>query len=339
VLLVPALHPGQLRAAEPPSCELDGIDRVVAVGDVHGAADRLVEILKTAGLVDGRGRWTGGRAHLVQTGDVVDRGPDSRKALDFLRRLQMDAARAGGGVHLLLGNHEVMRMLGDLRFTTPGEYEAFTSADSIRMRDRFVELAKPDEREQLRKETPPGLLEMRAAFGRDGSYGQWLRSWPVVVRINGVLFLHGGISPAVASLGCAEINARVVKELGADFDTTRAGPLSSLAASEDGPLWYRGLAQQPDTFAGAVDDILARQRARAIVIGHTVVPDTRIRSRFGGKVIQIDTGMQPAYVPSGRASALEIRGGDVTAIYTDRREPLSAPPAPAAAGAAPPPRG
>jgi hypothetical protein len=309
-------------AAAASTCELDGIDRIVAVGDVHGAYDRLVEILQTAGVVDARQRWAGQKTHLVQLGDVVDRGADSRKALDLLRRLQGEAEKAGGAVHLLLGNHEVMRMLGDLRFTTPGEYDAFLTPDSERTRAGVVETAKPPDRPRLLKETPLGSIEMRIAFGRAGDYGKWLRTLPVVVKINGILFLHGGISPAVATLNCGEINATVGKELGADLDKTRAAPLASLAAREDGPLWYRGLAQQPDTFATEVNGILAAQHARAIVIAHTVVPEGRILPRFGGRVIQMDTGMQPSYVPMGRASALEVRGGVVTAIYTDRRDTL-----------------
>jgi hypothetical protein len=232
-------------------------------------------------------------------------------------------------------------MLGDLRFTTPGEYSAFVKEDSERTRAKFVETVKPDDRPQLLKETPLGSIEMRVAFGRAGDYGKWLRTLPVVVKINGILFLHGGISPAVAALSCAEINATVGKELGADLDKTRAAPLASLAAREDGPLWYRGLAQQPDTFATEVNGILAAQHARAIVIAHTVVPDNRILPRFGGRVIQMDTGMQPGYVPTGRASALEIRGGVATAIYTDRRDvlpeiPAETPTAPPIATAAPP---
>ena len=312
-------------AAPPPSCEIAGVERVVAVGDVHGAYDRYVGILSAAGVLDARARWVGATTHLVQLGDVVDRGPDSLKVIDMLRRLQTEAARAGGAVHYLLGNHEVARMLGDLRYTTSGEYEAFIASDSDRVREAFVGDAPPGDRDTLARATPLGLVEMRAAFGRTGNYGKWLRDLDVMVKIDGVVFLHGGISPAVASLSCAEINARVKRELTTDLDKTRAAPLTSLAARTDGPLWYRGLAQEPDTFEPQVDDILAKQHARAIVVGHTVVPDGRILARFGGKVIQIDTGMQPAYVPTGRASALEIRGGVFTAIYTDRRDILPVP--------------
>src|SRR5262245_6425040 len=86
------------RAAAP--CEWDGVDRVVAVGDVHGAYDRLIEVLKTAGVIDAGERWSAGTTHFVQLGDVVDRGSDSRKVLDFLRRLEREALAAGGRAHI-----------------------------------------------------------------------------------------------------------------------------------------------------------------------------------------------------------------------------------------------
>jgi hypothetical protein len=167
---------------------------------------------------------------------------------------------------------------------------------------------------------------MRLAFGRDGEYGRWLRQHLTTVTINGFVFVHGGISPAFATTSCDAINDRLHKDLTSDLDKTRAAPLASLAGRADGPLWYRGLAQEPDAFAPQVDDILGKLRARAIVIAHTVTTPGTVTTRFGGRVIQMDTGMNPAYVSDGRASALDIRGDEVTAIYVDRREVLSVPP-------------
>lgn len=305
-----------------PRCEVTNVPRVVAIGDVHGAADRFIEILKTTGLTDDKGHWSGGKAHLVQLGDVVDRGSDSRTALDLLRRLESEADRAGGAVHALLGNHEVARMLGDMRYAVPGEYAAFATQDSEMLRDRYLTTVKDTERDQIRLQLPLGALELRTAFGRQGSYGEWLRKHDGVVKINGVVFLHGGISPAVAALPCDQINATVRRELTNDIDKTRAAPLESLSAREDGPFWYRGLAQMPDSDGEVVDSILAQQHAAAIVVAHTVTADGRVRMRFNGKVFQIDTGMQPTYVPTGRASALEFAGGKVSAIYVDRRDSL-----------------
>jgi hypothetical protein len=308
------------------ACEWEGVERIVAIGDVHGAYDRFVEILKTAGLIDGEGRWSGGTAHLIQLGDVVDRGPDSRKALDLVRRLEREAEAAGGMVHLLLGNHEAARMLGDLRFATDGEYEAFASSNSEKVRTDYVKtLGVQGAREQMQQKTPLGFVEMRLAFGRDGEYGRWLRQLPVTIKVNGIEFVHGGISPSVAGMGCEKINDQVRRELTSDLDRTRAQPLASLTARADGPLWYRGLAQEPDTFAPQVDEILAKLHARAIVVGHTVAATGRVVTRFDGRIIQIDTGMQPAYVQNGRASALEIKGGEAAAIYVDRRDPVTIP--------------
>jgi calcineurin-like phosphoesterase family protein len=325
LLTLSALH-----AASP--CEWDNIDRIVAVGDVHGAYDRYVEILKTAGIVDAGGHWAGGATHFVQLGDVVDRGDDSRKALDLVRRLEREAQAAGGRAHILLGNHEAARMLGDLRLTTAGEYAAFAASDSAKLREQYLKtlnLASASAREQALQQMPLGFVEMRQAFGRDGEYGRWLRQLPVTIKIDGFMFAHGGISPAVAPMGCAAINEQIRRELTSDLDKTRAAPLASLLARVDGPLWYRGLAQEPESFAPQVDAVLSALQARAIVVGHTVSTTGRIATRFDGRVIQIDTGMQPAYVQGGRASALEIHRDEATAIYVDRRDPVPIPKRPA----------
>jgi len=328
-------------AASP--CEWTGIDRVVAIGDVHGAYDRFVEILKVAGIIDNRLRWSAGATHVVQLGDVVDRGDDSRKVLDLARRLEKEAQAARGQFHQLVGNHEAMRMLGDLRYTTAGEYAAFATTNSESLREKYVKTLKPateDERAQLIQKMPLGFIEMRQAFGHDGEYGRWLRQLPVTVKINGFMFVHGGISPAVAPLGCAAINEQVRTDLTTDLEKTRQAPLETLTARVDGPLWYRGLAQETDEFAPQLDEILSKAQARAIVVAHTVTTTGRVVSRFDGRVIQIDTGMQPAYVQGGRASALEIAHGEITAIYVDRRDPVPLPkpqaaPAAAAPGPAP----
>ena len=319
-------------AARPASaasqCEWTGVDRVIAVGDVHGAYDRFVEILKVAGVIDAGLQWTAGSAHVVQLGDIVDRGDDSRKTLDLVRRLEKEAQAARGQVHLLLGNHEAARMLGDLRLTAAGEYAAFATRDSESLREKVLSTLTPataEDREKLIQEIPLGSIEMRQAFGRDGEYGRWLRQLPVTVKINGFMFVHGGISPAVAPLGCAAINEQVRRELTEDLDKTVEAPLVSLTARVDGPLWYRGLAQETEAFAPQIDESLAKAQARAIVVGHTVTPTGRVTARFDGRVIQIDTGMQPAYAQGGRASALEIARGEATAIYVDRRDPVPLP--------------
>ena len=92
-------------AAQDPR-SLETSERRVAIGDIHGAYDQLVEILLAAEIIDNRERWIAGRALLVQTEDILDRGPQSRRALDLLQRLEREAEDGGGRVLALLGNHE-----------------------------------------------------------------------------------------------------------------------------------------------------------------------------------------------------------------------------------------
>jgi hypothetical protein len=225
-------------------------------------------------------------------------------------------------VHALLGNHEAMRLLGDLRYVVPGEYVAFADANSVATRRAAIDNSPASERARFEQETPLGMVEMIRAFGKDQDLGAYVRTLNAVVRINDIVFLHGGISPSVASMDCTAINDTIRRDLGPDFEKTRATPGKSLTERPDGPLWYRGLANEPDSFAPEVRKILSAQRARAIVAGHTAEPGP-IRSRFDHTVFLIDTGMQPAHQPNGRASALEIRGDVFTAVYQDSREVIA----------------
>ncbi|MGH9465018.1 MAG: metallophosphoesterase, partial [Thermoanaerobaculia bacterium] len=104
--------------------------RIVAVGDVHGASDGLLAILRAANLVDTTGRWTGGDSVLVQTGDILDRGDEVAPVVDLLQRLQNEAPAEGGRVVVLLGNHEEMNLLFDFRDVSAGTFAAFADAES-----------------------------------------------------------------------------------------------------------------------------------------------------------------------------------------------------------------
>jgi hypothetical protein len=295
--LAACLHQPPAGARAAAACELENVERIVAVGDVHGAHDRLLEILRVAEVVNAEGRWTGGATHLVQTGDVLDRGPDSLKAMEYLRKLTREAERAGGRVHALLGNHEVMRLLEDYRYVHPGEYEAFKTASSQDLRQRLADGASPADRARILA-MPLGMIEMAQAFKPMENHGGF-RTLNATVGISSVVFVHGGLSPPVAKMSCQAINDAVRREIGRDFDKTRKTPEPTLAAGETGPLWYRGLALEPEEFAPQVDAILAAQKARAIVVGHSVATRT-IGSRFNGKVYRSTPACSPCTYRTAR---------------------------------------
>jgi hypothetical protein len=336
--------PGLVPGAEPVAdggCAALAAPRVVAVGDVHGAYEGFLSVLRFTGLVDEHGHWAGGPAHLVQTGDVLDRGKDARKVLDLLMRLEGEARKAGGRVHALLGNHEVMNVVGDLRYVNAEEYQAYQEPESARRREHFYEDLLDQARKRAKaagqafdadafhvkflQQVPLGFVERTAAFSAEGRYGRWLRQRPVMVKVNGVVFVHGGLTPEVAALGCEAVNAAVRREITDDLAKTRQEPAATLAAGENGPLWYRGLAKDDEAaLLPSVERILQSLGARAIVVGHSVTGTRRIQARFGGRVIEIDVGMGEEY--GGSLAALEVGpDGRLAALYPEGREELVRP--------------
>jgi hypothetical protein len=325
--LVFVAAPGSLQAKD----EWDGVERVVAIGDVHGDYDQFVRLLRSAQLIDAKDRWTGGKTHLVQTGDVPDRGPGTRRILDLLMRLEREARKAGGYVHPLIGNHEAMNMYGDLRYVVAGEYESFKTPRSEELRqllyEQHVETLKktPPEsglpvfdeayRRKWEAERPLGFVEHRLAFAPDGKYGKWIRSQNAVIRINDSLFMHGGLGPAYAALSVAQINQQVQTEL-KDFSKLPQG----MVMDPQGPLWYRGLAQDEEAgLRDHLEQVLGRLGAKRIVLGHTPQPGA-VLSRFGGKVLLIDVGLSAAY--GGNLACLVIEKGQLYALHRGEKLPL-----------------
>ena len=305
------------RCALPVQDTWTGVDRVVAIGDVHGDFERFTTVLRSASLIDEEGNWTGGKSHLVQVGDLLDRGPDSRKVLDLLMKLEPQAANAGGRVHPLIGNHEAMNVTGDFRYVPPADYESFRTAESEKLRETaYKEMAKPggngDDafRQKWDAEHPLGYFERRAMFGPEGTYGKWIRGHNAVIKIDDSIFLHGGISPKYAGYSLKKINDRVRDELD-DVQKLDGGILTD----RDSPLWYRGLANgDEDALEGHVKKVLKNCGVERIVLGHTFT-DGAVTPRFGGRVLMIDIGLARLYDNLGRMACLVIEKGKPYALH------------------------
>ena len=215
-----------LLAVAQPACasewHFSGVERVVAFSDIHGAYDSMIQTFGNAGVIDENMAWSAGSAHLVITGDILDRGPDSRKVMDLIMRLEGEADEAGGRVHQLVGNHEIMNLVGDLRYVALREYAAFADDETEEDRERWFlhyrSTQPPDAdeamlREQFSQKAPPGFFGHRRAFRADGDYGKWLLEKPLMVVIDGTAFVHGGISPYVAQHGLEGVNGTLGDEM------------------------------------------------------------------------------------------------------------------------------
>lgn len=205
--------------------------RVVVMGDMHGDLPRLAELLRMSGLANAQSKWIGGDSTLVLTGDLMDRGPAVRGVMDLLMSLEKDAKKQRGRVITLFGNHEMMNIIGDLRYVTPEIYAEFADSKSEKRRrdayKKYLEIRRKQARQtdapepaetaevqkKWRDEHPLGFVEYRQALSRKGEYGRWLRKLPAIARIDRTIFLHGGIHPDLGSLGIEDVNERIKQEV------------------------------------------------------------------------------------------------------------------------------
>lgn len=239
-------------AAEGAPVEESSPRRLIAIGDIHGAEEAFHAILERVGLVDQRWRWTGGRDVLVQTGDFLDRGADAVRVAERLMDLQKRAIKEGGEVHVLLGNHEIMNLVGDRRDVSPQIVHVLADGASegrraveCKARAGFLEkllAARGEEppptrdlRETCVQTTPRGSVEYIRSLAPNGRLGVWLRTLPAALEIEGTLFVHGGVGPALLGRTVEEINHAARQEL-ADVDRWRAWLIESGAMPESATL-------------------------------------------------------------------------------------------------------
>lgn len=296
-------------------------ERIVAVGDVHGDADALRRALRSAAVLGPRDEWVGGKAVLVQVGDQLDRGPQERDILDLLFKLQDEAPRSGGAVHVLLGNHELMNVEMDFRYVTMAGFGDF--------RRRTGELSPS----AGRRPTPhpqsvwaksiramPAYMRPRAMALRPGgaTTTRLAGRTQIAVIVGDTVFVHGGLRPS--HLGAGGGKGVPVGE-------------AALAAMNRGCReWLLGVAEKPAVLRGGSSPVWSRHYSRVglksdspecsslgqslkllnvkrMVVGHT--PQMAgISGACDGRVWRIDTGMAKAY--GGMTEALEIeRSGKV----------------------------
>lgn len=276
----------------------DAAAKIIAVGDIHGDYDAYTAILRSADLIDDAGDWSGGKTVFVQTGDIADRGAQTRKIITHMRKLETQAEAAGGRVVPLIGNHEAMVMTGDLRYVAPGDFAAFAPAAGGSIDSR----------------AEAGLDGFKRAWSPGGDIGKWIIGNDAIAMIDGNIFIHGGISREYANRSIAGMNKDVRAALKAQDEFE-----DSIINDPLGPLWYRGLIgfsesagpRKHKLSAGQeVDYVLKAYGAKRIIVGHTPTV-SGIKYSDSAKLIRIDTGASSYY--GGTQSFLRIENGAVFA--------------------------
>ena len=261
--------------------------KMLIISDIEGNFEGFESILKGAGVIDSGFNWTFGNGHLILNGDFFDRGLNVTECLWLIYKLETEAENAGGKVHFILGNHEVMNLRGDLRYVRK---KYFANADSLG-------------------------LEYKLWYAADSELGRWLRSKNCIEKIGDFLFVHGGISPQLhaAIMNISEVNDHLRNIIDKPYDTNSSN-IDSLILRKHGPLWYRGMAES-ELSLDTVSNILNAFDVEKIVIGHTIFE--KISYLYGESVIAIDLDhsanftngfMNALWYHDGRFSVIDDKG-------------------------------
>jgi hypothetical protein len=270
--------------------------RIVAIGDLHGDLGATRQALKLAGAIDDSDHWIGGDLILVQTGDQLDRGDQEKAILELLERLQDEAKAAGGVVYVLNGNHELMNARPDLRYVTEGGFADFQDSVVITEEDSLLLAYEPDQRARV------------AAFRPGSHYARLLAERPVILVLEGNVFVHGGVLPMHLDYGIERLNREVRDWL------LGQGEAPDFIHTSKSPTWTRTYSDEVDSNdCLQLEEVLGRMGAARMVVGHTVQKDG-ITPVCEGRVWCIDSGISEYY--GNRVEVLEIDGERVRVLRT-----------------------
>jgi len=305
--------------------------RVVVVGDLNGQGALLLKMLRGLRLVTRDNHWSGGKTVLVQMGDLPNRGPAPRMAMDLLLNLQREARAAGGDVVWILGNHEVLSALGHEAYVTAEEYLEFATEEELetfyheRSRFQFQFLGThradglvPPMGGPLRaweEENAPGKTFYRHSMGPHGLHGRAIRSLPIAVRFGPLLFVHGGLTPRWAEHGLAGLDSLARETWASRPVAYDALDPHSILRDPLGPLWNRVYCLASAVRVGGdLQEALRIVGALRMIVGHTRTDAApggitgRPLVRHGGRLIMSDVGLGE---PGDSGAALVIERGRI----------------------------
>lgn len=155
---------------------------------------------------------------------MVDRGVDTIALYELLQRLRDEAKEQGGQVVSVLGNHEIMNMVGDWRYVHPDDIASFG-----------------------------GKQARIKAFSKEGWIGSDLMEWNLTAKVGSSVFCHGGILPKYSHDGIDGINRRAKESL-ETYINEREDTYGLFYG--DGPTWYRGFAVGDERICAVLDKAL-----------------------------------------------------------------------------------
>ena len=269
--------------------EYRAVEDIFVVGDVHGEYDKLISLLNKSGIINEKLEWQFGKGQLVFMGDIFDKGQMVTECLWFIKNLEQQAERAGGKIHKIIGNHEIMN-LNRIFLYNPKKYDV-------------LQMVYPSDFDVL--------------YDKNTELGRWIRTWNAIIKIDDKLFVHGGISPHFFDMEMKEeeINSLTRKFLNRELHYEDTIKMNFLLESY-GPSLYRGYltddVEYPLITEPEIDRILEYFGVNHIIFGHTEKKYFRIL--YDKKLMGIDV---PLRFRGKSEQALHFSGDEIFKVYSD----------------------
>ncbi len=263
-------------------------EKMLVLSDIEGDFEALKMMLIGAKVIDNQFKWTFGDGHLVLVGDYFDRGLNVTECLWLIYKLEPEAAAAGGKVHFILGNHEVLNLEHNTQY----------------VRRKYLENARLIDEEYSRW------------YDNNSELGRWLRTKNALEKIGDYVFCHGGISPELARSGLSiqQVNTITRQYLGKPNASIVNEDARLVFDVRVGIFWYRDAAKNILS-EDNVNLILNYAQAKRMVVGHTLQSD--VTGLYSGRVVCIDLYheenirqgfVKTLFIENGACYALDSRG-------------------------------
>lgn len=254
---------------------------------------------------------------MVQVGDVLDRGGGELKILYFLEKLKREAARSGGTIITMNGNHEIMNVEGDFRFVTQtalNEFRVWADWFCIgnKMKSLCQGLEKPKDPFEgipfvfrgVKEEFFDGFRARIAALRPNGPISSRFLSQNLTVLVVGdSIFVHGGLLPQHVTYGLERINEEV-----RDWINGLTGRFSPAhCRGRNGVVWLRKFSDKlaKNCDCSTLEHVLSTiPGVKRMIMGHTI-QEVGINGVCDNRAIRIDVGMSKGCI-NGLPEVLEI---------------------------------
>jgi len=237
-----------------------GSDKVFAVSDIEGEFEPFRKLLLRVKVIDSNYNWIFGKGNLLVAGDLFDRGKQVTQYLWLLYKLEDEAKEKGGAVHVILGNHEIMNLSGDLRYVDVAYY-----VNCKTINENYTNL-----------------------YTENTELGRWLRSKNVIEKDGDFLMVHGGVAQVINKLNMplAEINSLCRPYYALPLEQIPDGKIQLFFDGTTSPFWYRGYFITPKATQAQIDSTLAIYQVRQILVGHDIID--HISRLYNNEVIGLD---------------------------------------------------